>query len=157
MRRFLVPVALFLIAVPAAADAPTGQYGFFDARDQFVHDLKTGLDWNRFYSATGSFNAAKTACLGGFSTGSAGRVPTIKELMTIFDEEPHKQFDAHAPNGLGFRYSYVDTEAFKDMRLDVFYWSSTDAPGGQVWTLDFGTGAMTAHDKTGNGAVRCVR
>lgn len=159
MRRYLVPVALFLVAMPAAADAPTDQYESFTNKSIIIHDKHTGLYWDRPVDSShlvitpdpGPYAPKESFC-----TSVAGRrVPTIKELMTLFDEAPHEVADTSPSGKTGL---YVDSRAFPGMAYQKPYWSSTPDGSGKLWSLDFNTGEMVALDPVnGVGTVRCVQ
>lgn len=159
MRKYLVPIALFLIAMPAAADAPSDQYDSFDRQNDTLRDNKTGLTWDRrldpqrsrVVTVTGNYTQAETGCTILQVGGKTGRVPSIKELLTLFDEEPHAE-----ANGSGNSAKYIDSRAFPLFRVDVLYFSSTAVDATNVWTLNFQTGEMKPSAKTDTGAVLCT-
>ncbi len=151
--------AAFVTAAPAlAADhAPTDQYEQFVRTDPTVRDHYTKLEWDR--SRLGKnidFGAAGFQC-STVALPPVGRIPTIKELLTIFDEEPHTTYEF----GKNVQ-KYIDPAAFDGFDavtpIDLPYWSSTPASPTQIWALDFATGAMVMLDKTsGKANVRCVQ
>ncbi len=161
MRRYLLPIALFLVALPAGATAPSDQYEPFDRQVVVIVDQKTGLTWERnldsgshnAVSINGTYDQMAFACPTQLS-GGGGRIPTIKELLTLLDEAPYAQQIKGK-----IVATYIDSYAFQNMAVDKPFWSSTPVVGttDQVWTLDFGTGDMRATPKTANAAVRCVR
>lgn len=148
-----------LVVTPAVADAPLDQYEGFDKDEVLIKDSKTKLTWQRDVRLTpGLYSAAEGFCNLTWDPG-IGRLPTIKELLTIFDEAPHKEY-----NGQDVLV-YIDPLAFGANRtpIDLPYWSSTpviDSTGkftGRVWALNFGTGQMVERPKNEQGYYRCVR
>jgi hypothetical protein len=156
--------------MPAAADAPRSppQYAQFLADTPTIKDNFTLLEWDRrsilsgighgatFSAATSTVCPPMTSFKKDPSNMSPGRLPSLKELLTILDEAPHDEYEfgAVVPK-------MIDQLAFADTPVDLPYWSSTPAGGvgsGMVWTLSFRTGEMKALATTGDTAnVRCVR
>lgn len=161
LRLFLLP-AVLLVTLPVAADAPRGptpenpnrepQYQAFVRDTPVINDNFTKLAWERFAARTSrTFAAADTNCAGAF----AGRVPTVKELLTIVDEDPHQVYE------FGKTVSKaIDQLAFGSYTgVDLPYWTST--PTGtpdEVWGVSFADGTMVRLNKTsGQAYARCVR
>lgn len=170
-KRNLLPrlvLGAILLALPAAADAPRNppQYAQFLADTPTIQDNFTKLDWDRrsilSVGRNAEFGSAQTICKGltsfDKSNGNTtlGRLPTVKELLTILDEAPHDEYEfgAVVPK-------MIDQLAFADTPVDHPYWTSTPAGGrgsGMVWTLSFRTGDMKALPTTlAMANVRCVR
>lgn len=167
MKRKILPravLAAILLALPAAADAPTNppQYAQFIGETPTITDNFTGLDWDRRSILSGVGKAAtwsngRTLCksLASFAVTppkTEGRLPSIKELLTILDEEPHDEYESGAVVP-----KMIDQLAFADTPVDLPYWSSSPAGNGQYWALSFRTGAMTALLPDAAAHVRCVR
>lgn len=164
MKTQLLPrVVLFalLLALPATADAPTSpaQYERFDADSATVRDFFTTLEWDRRSVLRNvAFGAASSGCSLLGSLQPTGRLPTVKELLTILDEQPHDvyEFGALVPK-------MIDALAFADTPADRPYWTSTPAPAApgvsMVWTVNFSSGQMTAMmaDTSTKANARCVR
>lgn len=146
--RGLVLVAL--VALPAFADAPEGQYPEFIGQDQRIRDLKTKLVWERSVSpAPLTFAAAGTVCTGGT------RLPTLKELLSLVDEEPHSVYDLDQKKNV---IKYIDRQAFGTQTpIDTGYWTSSAASPTQAWSVDFGTGETSLANLSDRRYVRCVR
>jgi len=155
MRLRILPravVAAILVALPVGASAPADQYDRFDRTTPTIVDHYTKLEWDRFKTATSiSFNAAIVTCPSIFSGGTPGRLPTIKELLTILDEQPHEEYEQ------GLVTKMIDGTAFNQTPVSQPYWSSTPAPGGLFWALSFSDGSMVALPAATPAAMRCVR
>ncbi len=155
-RRTLLPRAILiaiLVALPAAADAPRDQYAQFDADSRTIQDTFTKLEWDRKATFKATFDSASGNCALLSSLQSSGRLPTVKELLTILDEQPHLEYE------FGQNVAkMIDALAFADTPVDLPYWTSTPAPGTDMfWTLSFKTGLMVAQSKTTMANARCVR
>jgi len=151
-------LVLVVLALPAHADAPVGQYEPFAKDLKFILDQKTQLRWQRFPDTKERSPAlAEQFCEASDPQwGSAGgwRLPTVKELLTLVDEEPHDEFDVSL-GASGRRY--IDRNAFAGTpTLRPFVTLSDDATN-NVWTVDFATGIATHQPKGGTYYVRCVR
>jgi hypothetical protein len=146
--RYLGAIALLSTTVTAAiASTPVGRYAITSAT---VVDTKTGLTWQRTAAASPySWPDAKIYCgsaaLKTTLGGMGWRLPTVKELQTIFDYTK-----AVAP--------FIDTGAFGTMVQDVFWSSSTLANSpGDVWYVNFTDGGSYFFSDSFAANVRCVR
>jgi hypothetical protein len=159
MKRTFLPravLAAILLALPAAADAPRNppQYAQFDSDSITIQDNFTGLEWDRrAILKNQTYGFADSGC--SFLNPPA-RLPSVKELLTILDEEPHVEYE------LGkYVPKMIDQLAFAGTPVDLPYWSSSPAPGtDMVWTLSFRTGLMqpmSSKDAMAKGHARCVR
>ncbi|MBN9165297.1 MAG: hypothetical protein BGO98_21670 [Myxococcales bacterium 68-20] len=143
-----------LVAVPVSADqepgAPNGQYENFTGDDRRIRDKKTGLRWERSVSASPvDFETAKSMCTGGL------RLPTLKELLTLVDEQPHPAYDLKKNANV---LKYIDREAFgAETPIDRAYWTSSMDGTSKAWTVDFGSGETVATPTVDGRYVRCVR
>ena len=153
-----VALAVLAVAVPAAADAPPTQYDRYDFAAKEIKDLETSLTWDR-KRVTKQANpaAAQTYCDSTVFPANNGRVPTVKELLTLVDEDPHLEYDTtfKPPNVA----KYIDAPAFADSKtpIDKPYWTSTAGPtAGQFWTVDFATGKTALKTAADPLYVRCV-
>jgi hypothetical protein len=149
--RTLLFAALVLSAAPVLADAPIGQYKQFVKEDDTIEDTKTLLAWERFsLREKKNFGAASTGCI-----GFAGRLPTVKELLTLVDEQPHQEYE------FGKTVTkMIDQNAFGSYTGEDFaYWSST--PTGSIaneyWGVSFRDGTMTRLKSTDEAYARCVK
>jgi hypothetical protein len=157
-KRRLLPravLAALLLVLPAAADAPRDQYERFDGDSLTIRDAFTKLEWDRRgVLASVAYVTAEGGCPLAATLGGVGRLPTIKELLTVFDEEPHVEYE------FGKLVSkQIDAVAFGDTPVDLPYWSGTPAGPGKVWALSFATGEMVslATDGSAKAHARCVR
>ena len=147
-------VFALLVATPALArppHAPEDQYASFIESTPLIVDEKTKLTWERFIPSTPeTWESADAYCRLTFG----GRLPTVKELLTLFDEEPHEEYFGQLVT------VHIDPDAF-GLRtpVDKPYWTSTpaNAQASQVWALDFGNGAMTPTAKAEELHRRCVK
>jgi hypothetical protein len=156
MNAWLLPllgaVAVVSTASTATADAasPTGRYTYTSA-SVTVYDTKTKLTWQRMVpSMTYSWADAKTYCASpavNTILGGAGRLPTIKELVTLID---FSQSAAPA----------IDVTAFPGTPSSYF-WSSSPQAGSSNTALmvnfDFGSTSGLAAPLAATHNVRCVR
>jgi len=153
-------VALVLGSTRAAADAPTNppQYDSFTQDDRTIKDLRTLLEWERAVLRNDTETNARVYCANtAFGGTGGGRVPTIKELLTLFDEEPHPEYDIvpAPPRNID---KHIDQPAFDGTPVDLPYWTSTPAERTtRLWTLSFMDGAMTGAEPSSRAHVRCVR
>jgi hypothetical protein len=147
-------VALFLIALPVAADAPfegaDRQYDLFTDADTQIVDRFTRLEWSRprspTYPAVVSFADAQVRC-----ANEGRRVPSLKELLSLVDEEPHLEYE-----GTETVSKMIDRRAFSKTPSDDF-WTSSVRPGGKIVTVSFGTGLTSEANPTDQRRLRCVR
>ncbi len=147
LRALVVSV---LLVVPVSAGAPPGQYGLFSGQDRRITDLKTGLVWERSVSpAPINFATAQGTCTGGT------RLPTMKELLTLIDEEPHRKYDTTINANVE---KFIDPQAFgAETPTDRAYWTSSMQGPNRAWTVDFGTGETVPEGVDAKAYVRCVR
>lgn len=152
LRVALVAVA---VALPVSADAPIGgsdqQYENFDWRNKVITDRFTKLAWDRPsdpYPAVMNFVDAKAYC----QARGGMRLPSLKELLTLVDEEPHDQYDEAKKQNVA---RYIDRAAFPKTPAEEF-WTSSMKDSGRMWTVDFGTGKTENAPIGQELRVRCV-
>jgi len=119
----------------------------YEVMSDTVHDLGTGLIWERALSARGfDFDEARAYCSALTVDNQTGwRVPSVVELLTLIDERA-----SSAP--------MIDALAFPDTPADRF-WSSTEFDGrpGQAWHVYFDHGSALYGLPNEQLRVRCVR
>jgi hypothetical protein len=148
-------VALVLFALPVAAGhepghegAPADQYDAFTYQDRRIKDRKTQLLWERGVSAPIPYGDAVAYC------ASPTRVPTLKELLTLVDEQPHLDYEPDVGANV---QKMIDPSAFSDETpVDSPYWTSSIS-GGSAFTVDFKDGMVAPAATTAARRVRCVR
>jgi hypothetical protein len=154
----LLVASVVPLAMLALADAPSDQYTTFTKTRQDIFDRKTQLRWARYQvlQATSAVDGEAKCAAAGFSDGGAGwRLPTVKELLTLVDEEPHQEA---LSDGAVVQIA-IDRNAFPGTRVDLPYLTaSPTGPGGaNVWVVDFRTGEARSVPSGGPFLVRCVR
>lgn len=152
--RLVLRVALFGVAValPVLADAPISgndrQYAEFAAGDKVIRDRFTKLVWerpSRPYPPPMTFVEAQTYCK------PPMRLPSLKELLTIVDEEPHEDYEVDKAV-----LRYIDEPAFGGTPVAVGFWTSSMKSATEAWTVDFGSGDTKPAALGDNRYVRCV-
>lgn len=141
--------AAFAVAGVAHAFAPPGQYDFYGPAKKEITDLKTGLTWQRYPDPQlWTFPEAVASCV---VLGQDWRLPTVKELLTLVDEQP-----MHEWVGGKLTYPPIDSNAFPRTPPSNFWTGSRD--GAFVYVVDFEFGT-TATRKTSKDTayVRCVK
>jgi hypothetical protein len=142
----LAVVAVVSPAHRAAANAPPGRY--LIPGDGTVYDTKTKLTWQQSIGPNATPTDAMAYCAANTAglPGGPWRLPNIKELQTLVDEnQPYPAV-------------FIDPVAFPGLSLaadNVQYISSTLVNSPIIaWALSF-TGADTWHSTEDR--VRCVR
>jgi hypothetical protein len=152
-RALIVVIAAIAVVAPAMATSPPDQYDKFDESSLEIHDLQTHLIWQRNASSSGyTFDEAIAYCSSLATPSKAWRAPTLKELITIVDEQPVSQ----SSNG-NLVYTTVDLNAFPNTPR-AYAWTSTgDAQDGmQAWVVNFANGQTVTLLRTTTLNVRCV-
>ena len=149
LRTFFLASALAVLFVSGSArgNAPTGRYTIATGT---VYDTRTKLTWQQTVpTTTYAWADAKSFCTSAAladSLGGAGwRLPTIRELMTLFD--------ASQTSG-----SSIDQGAFPSTPATSF-WTLTPVAGSSTsaWTVNFANGGPNSSTSTTLYNVRCVR
>jgi hypothetical protein len=137
-----------------AEQAPGAPPGRYTVSPGVVYDNRTQLTWQREVAADSySRPDAITYCSNLSLHGSSWRLPTVRELLTLYDPT---------------RYSpSIDGNAFPNTPAETFWSSSLYAvSGGRVsayvypgepWSIDFGYGFMSTYFADTALRVRCVR
>jgi Protein of unknown function (DUF1566) len=151
-----IALGIVAIALPATADAPRNppQYAQFDQDSLEIVDQFTNLVWDRRRVQKNTHDGGQSYCSDTVFPGS-GRLPTVKELLTIVDEEPHEEYDTTFTSPIVLKS--IDQQAFPNTATREPYWTSTPAPGGKFWTVEFTTGTTEARAATESLNTRCVR
>jgi hypothetical protein len=149
--RFALGLAATLVVAGAVrADAPVGQYATFGLSDVCISDVKTQLTWLRTPLAiTYKFGDAATQC---GNKGPGWRVPSVNELETLVDENPHYELDNGAP-----LLKAIDANAFPATPVLDPYWTSSVVPGqATAWAVNFQDGSTLTPPLSQTEQVRCV-
>jgi hypothetical protein len=123
-----------------------------------ITDNFTGLTWQRTPGGPKQWVNAQGDC-----TAAGMRLPTLKELLTIVDESPHKEI----VNGLQVQKS-IDQSAFPNTPVGAPYWTLTPATRAaslttEAFAVDFRDGTTTkGNSKVGDAGqatflFRCVK
>lgn len=152
LRKVLLASAVLLVIAPAFASAPVDQYAAFNRQNDTIYDQQTKLTWQRFVtrdqrSQSDAMNACATLTL----EGKTWRLPTVKELLTLVDEQPHSEYRL---DGTGVAVLAIDGRAFPDTP-DLEFWSSSYAAG-KAWSVDFSSGEARRSNAGNLKCVRCV-
>lgn len=157
--RALAAVALIAapgLAAPPDPGAPIDQYDPFDRLSTTVRDAQTQLVWARAVLRDAPYGDPATMCAARSELGPGRRLPTVKELLTLVDENPHQVYEGGA-----LVRKAIDPGAFSSVTYttptDSPYWTSTPAGAGQVWTVNFTTGETEPRPTSQLGHVRCVK
>ena len=147
MRHLLVTGTLALLLFPALvrADAPPTQYDPYLSTDELIVDRNTGYSWERAVS-TNAVPLSQVKC-----PPNGTRVPTVKELATLLDNEPRKVLV-----GLEAKDLHIDQNAFPRTPPALF-WTSSVTPAGEVFVVDFSTGVVMPVPKNSSAYVRCLQ
>ena len=155
--RVRLVLGIVTIALPAVAAAPDDQYVKFTSDSIEIDDVHTLLKWDRYQIEQVQGSLANNYCNLAVFPGS-GRVPTVKELLTLVDEDGHQ---SNVYDGTRYPYVYFDASAFPDRRTpyDAPYWTSTKDPAGSdsYFVVDFRSGVTSLHAATEKLNVRCVK
>lgn len=143
--QLAVPLLGLLVALPVSADAPLTQYKAFTQRDTQIEDAFTKLKWDRNVFGPANHATATTVLCPGNN-----RLPTLKELLSLVDEDVHEEYE-----GTQRVLKAIDQRAFPNTPVDAPYWTSTEE-GTSAWTVDFRTGETQLALKTDTRRVRCV-
>ncbi len=148
----LLGLALLMLAGGVHASAPLDQYAFFGPEDDVIRDLHTDLVWQRDVVGPFTHDNAVSECQHG-----EWRLPTVKELLTIVDEETYGAYE----NGM-IVYRPIDRNAFPATPRDKFWTSSCLDVSSEkhCWVVNFADGSTSkesAEAVTSSFFVRCVR
>ena len=140
----LVVASTVVLVRRVSANAPVGRYVV--AGDGTVYDTATKLTWQQAVDP-GSYNwsGANMYCQnGGPGVGNGSwRLPSFKELATIFDETS----TANPP---------MDTAAFPGQPVNASYWTASVYGFNLHWYMNFNYSSTAGSGDTGLYRVRCV-
>jgi hypothetical protein len=146
-KHFLASaVAALLVSGAALANAPAGRYTISGGA---VYDTRTKLTWQQAVpSTTYAWSDAKAYCgtaAVGSILGGTGRLPTVRELSTLFDAS-----QTSGPS--------IDQSAFPSTPA-TYFWTSTPVAGDSTsaWAVLFSNSGPNPHTSTTLSNVRCVR
>jgi hypothetical protein len=147
--------AILVALAPALADAPTvgnPQYDAFDSSNIWIRDRHTELRWQRYVDTKLVVQPeAEAGCAALTLDGRKWRLPSVKELLTIVDEDVHAEYENGAP-----AEKAIDSHAFLGTPSQCF-WTTPIVAGNIAWTVSFRNGDANAYDATGQGcSFRCV-
>ncbi len=160
VRRAVGWVGLVSLGIAGAvhASAPVDQYKWFSLGSTAIEDTKTGLRWVRSYEAQKKHDEADDYCntlviVSELGSESGWRLPTVKELLTLVDEQPRAVYV-----GGMLTYPTIDSNAFPDTPRNYF-WSATANPKvlDEAWVVNFGTGDILPLNTDTPVFVRCVK
>ncbi len=141
----IAAVALATHVVTAAA--PPAQYARFDVNSATICDQETGLRWDRSAGPPANYLAAKGSCV------APRRLPTVKELLTLVDEDRHREQRGGTEVDLA-----IDGAAFPDTPGDGAFWTDTLTHDlTSRFTVDFGSGETGLAKDSDERRVRCVQ
>ena len=152
-----LPVAIALtLTLAARGDAPVGQYLTFSPTSLNITDAHTNLVWLRTPVATNvqtpsSPSAYAIALMLCTNAGVGWRLPSVRELLSIVDEQPHSEHVAGQDVEI-----FIDANAFPGTPNMRFLAASPD-PSNRIWWVDFGTGVSGESKDAATYAVRCVK
>jgi hypothetical protein len=147
LHALRLPLVVALAVAPVMADAPPDQYRPFVRTDTEIQDPHTQLKWQRAVLAPQNFQQAQVSCPNGY------RLPTVKELLTLVDEEPHAEYESGK-----IVTKMIDRNAFPSTPAEAFWTSSRYAGDTQkAWTVHFGSGFAAPANVGDSRYVRCVR
>lgn len=156
--RLGIAFAFVFLALPVAANAPIAppserQYEDFDQTTVRITDRFTKLVWERAVSGPIDYAAAQAYCNRG--TTPPTRIPTLKELLTLVDEEPNRMYDEAAGTEI---VKHIDLNAFRETPVNEEYWtSSLNRDDGKLFTVSFKTGQSATAAPNDARRVRCVQ
>lgn len=133
----------------AQASAPKERYA---VGAETARDTRTGLVWQRGYAvSSATWVSALDHCQKLFLDGGGWRLPTLKELQTLVDEDGGSiALDLTA---------FPSNPAPSASNLEVAFWSSSPFAGdaSKAWTLRFKKGEAATASAVSQAWVRCVR
>ncbi len=151
LHGVLALAATVVVGGVVRADAPPGQYATFGRTSLCITDNFTQLTWLRTPLAdTLSFSDAATQC---GALGPGWRVPSVNELETLVDENPHYELE----DGVLLPKA-IDANAFPGTPVTIPYWTSSVQANAttSAWAVSFQDGSTLTALQTEPQEVRCV-
>ena len=146
MRRSLSALPRLALAAAALGTLAAAPLDRYQLTSEVARDTRTGLAWQRSGAAnTFTWPSAVTHCENLLFAGQSDwRLPTVKELQTLVDED-----------GEGLA---IDATAFPGTPA-VTYWSSSPvaAAPDHAWGVRFDGGVTVQAPAAQQNRVRCVR
>jgi hypothetical protein len=131
--------------VSSAANGPLPNPLYVQVAHGEVQDVETKLIWAQASSLSPvSQSAAASYCTGLGLNNHAWRLPSIKELSTLVDDNPN----------IGKVSPAIDQCVFSDTPANAWYVSSSSV-GSAAWAINYQDGYTSHSQSAGN--VRCVR
>jgi hypothetical protein len=151
LARFGPAAIVLALTIPAIASAPLDQYATFNSFDTTIADKQTGLEWQRDDATAASWDDADAYCASLTLRGARWRLPSVKELQTLVDEQLSQRYI----DGVGVRPFAIDLEAFPATPSGAFWaWPKS---GVSAWIVDFSSGEAKTFGASNAANVRCVR
>jgi hypothetical protein len=153
MKKLVIACAAYALCLAHSArgDAPHDQYAPFDVTSTEIFDVKTQLHWHRVPISGVLFADAAARCAA-LDPAAPYRLPTLKEFLTLIDEDPHEEY-----LGEGIALRYIDRAAF-GFFPDVVFWTKTmDLGSTTPLAVSIDDGLVTPTRPDFAVAVRCVR
>jgi Protein of unknown function (DUF1566) len=154
-RSALALMATLVVGGAVRAAAPIGQYATFGRSDQCISDNFTKLTWIRtpLVNTVSLADATSKCATMGDGGEDSWRVPSVNELETLVDENPHYELQ----NGVLVPVA-IDANAFYNTPVTNSYWTSSLVPGTQnAWTVYFRDGSTSQTPQSQMElSVRCV-
>ncbi len=135
------------------ASAPPGQYETFQRTSTCITDRMTMLTWQRTPTTSTSLQDAQTQCANLNEAEAFGwRLPSVNELETIVDDDPHPDSLTGAPKVA------IDANAFPETDTSSPFWTSSLVSGSANygWVVSFTDGSSAKLQTNYPALVRCV-
>ncbi len=143
--------AIVFLSALSRANAPPDQYASFNAVQGFIDDTHTHLTWQRYPT----FNAVHHAAAQSGCAAQGQRLPTVRELLSIVDENPDYEWNVDS----GQVAAHIDPNAFPGTPPSTFWTMSPNLTASDRFkVVDFSDGQSA--DRIGETDIayaRCVQ